>query len=709
MSAPGLVLQLLGAPAAWVGGAPAPPEVLWRKHLALLAHLALVPGRRATRAQLHGLLWPEVDDERARRSLNEAVRRLRLHLGRERLRTVGEILELASDGLALDAAGPEAWPTPATPLPVLLEGFALEGAEAFDHWLEGERRRVRARLLDLARERGTAALVAGRLAEASAWGERIVASEPLSPAGVALLMRARVLAGDRSGALAAHRAHVAALAELGETPLPEVTALAARVREGGGEATSGAQAVAPLVGREALHARLFGLLDDLPRAGARLAAVSGAAGHGKSRLLEALAERARLAGYSVLGGTLPGAADPAPWGLLRAVLRAGLGTLPGARGAAPDALATLAGLAPGSITSGAASELTDDGAVAAALAALLGAVADERPLVLVVDDADAADARSLGALHEALRALRSSPLLVAVGTAPPAPDMPAPLLALLGDLGRRVGGVHLGLEPFDAAEVRALVAVSAGWCTDDTERDRLARRLCYETEGDPLLCATLLDSLHELTHARDDMLAWPPPNLTLESPLPVPVPVVLHSLLTARIARVPPADRLVLGAAAVAGADVDEATVAGMAGLALAEVEAALVRLERARLLDFDGRRFRFAAPLLATLARHICLTSAERRQVARRGLEAMPPDVDAAATLRRCELQLAARDAVGAARSALSLLQAGAGAELPRNARLAVERAADALRSTDESDAVRTELLAAIARHRAARAASAV
>jgi hypothetical protein len=167
-------------------------------------------------------------------------------------------------------------------------------------------------------------------------------------------------------------------------------------------------------------------------------------------------------------------------------------------------------------------------------------------------------------------------------------------------------------------EIAELVAVSAPWCTTPAERARLARRLAFETGGDPLLCAALLDSLEELVAARVDMLAWPPPQLTLESPLPVPVPVVLHTMLLARLARLDPADRRILGAAALAGLAVDEARVAAMLALDTGVVAAALVRLERAGFVEVHGEGYRFPAALLATLVSHACLGSAERRQFAR-------------------------------------------------------------------------------------------
>jgi DNA-binding SARP family transcriptional activator len=77
-----------------VGGGNPPPDVLWRKHLALLVYLALSPQHTRTRDHLLGLLWPEKTQDKARHSLNEAVRRLRAGLGTERLISEGEMLRL---------------------------------------------------------------------------------------------------------------------------------------------------------------------------------------------------------------------------------------------------------------------------------------------------------------------------------------------------------------------------------------------------------------------------------------------------------------------------------------------------------------------------------------------------------------------------------------------------------------------------------------
>ena len=56
---PLLELRCLGPPSVRVDGREPPPDVLWRKHLALLVYLALSPDRTRSRSHLMGLLWAE--------------------------------------------------------------------------------------------------------------------------------------------------------------------------------------------------------------------------------------------------------------------------------------------------------------------------------------------------------------------------------------------------------------------------------------------------------------------------------------------------------------------------------------------------------------------------------------------------------------------------------------------------------------------------
>src|SRR2546429_1786803 len=84
--APKLSLRVLGPARVTVGGAeaPPPPELLWRKHLALLVYLARSPRKSRTREHLVGLLWSDRDEKQARHSLSEALRVLRRGRGEAR-------------------------------------------------------------------------------------------------------------------------------------------------------------------------------------------------------------------------------------------------------------------------------------------------------------------------------------------------------------------------------------------------------------------------------------------------------------------------------------------------------------------------------------------------------------------------------------------------------------------------------------------------
>ena len=128
------------------GGAP-PPELLWRKNLALLLYLARSPKRARTREHLTGLLWPEKDESAARHSLNEALRVLRRSAGDDSLDSSGGQIRLAPDAVRLDVDNLEPWmakqswaDAAAIVSGEFLEGFAVPGSEGIETWLAVERR-----------------------------------------------------------------------------------------------------------------------------------------------------------------------------------------------------------------------------------------------------------------------------------------------------------------------------------------------------------------------------------------------------------------------------------------------------------------------------------------------------------------------------------------------------------------------------------------
>src|SRR5436853_3040884 len=205
---PSLALRCLGPPSVQVDGREAPPDVLWRKHIALLTYLALSPDGTRSRSHLLGLLWPESPEDKARRSLNEAVRRLRSALGNERLLTRGDALQLNASGLEVDARQFETLRAEGQvrALELLrgefLEGFHVDDAPVFEDWMDAQRAQIRQAATGLIVARAEEQLAVNRYVEARALARRALALDPFSEPALALGMRSAALEGDSTGALA---------------------------------------------------------------------------------------------------------------------------------------------------------------------------------------------------------------------------------------------------------------------------------------------------------------------------------------------------------------------------------------------------------------------------------------------------------------------------------------------------------------------------
>jgi DNA-binding SARP family transcriptional activator len=199
--------QTLGPVGLSVDGAPAPPELLWRKHLGLLVYLARSPRGRA-REHLIGLLWAEKPEAAARHSLNEAIRVLRRYLGEATLDTSGGLVRLAKGAVRLDldrleefAAAGE-WEAASRLIAgEFLEGFSIAGASEFENWLASERSAIRTRCIEVLVHYADELLRAGQAPDASAAALRALGLDPGSEQALRAAMRSLVLAGDRSGAL----------------------------------------------------------------------------------------------------------------------------------------------------------------------------------------------------------------------------------------------------------------------------------------------------------------------------------------------------------------------------------------------------------------------------------------------------------------------------------------------------------------------------
>jgi len=644
---PSLVLHCLGPPSVRVDGREAPPDVLWRKHLALLTYLALSPDGTRSRRHLLGLLWAESPDDKARRSLNEAVRRLRSALGTERLLTRGDALQLNVSGLEVDARQFETLRAEGQvrALELLrgefLEGFHVDDAPAFEEWMDGQRAQIREAAIGLLVARGEEQLAVNRYVEARALARRALALDPFSEPALALGMRSAALEGDSTGALALYHDVADRLArEIGETPSGALSALAARIRAGTWQrpGTRHADLEPPLIGRRGPHAELFARLDRYPRDGPACLVIVGDPGSGRTRLLAACSERLALAGATVATAGLLESDHDAPWSTLRALMRGGLQHAPGLTGTDHVGLRVLAGIVPELAERVVPLETYDVAQVSDALASCVGSVALENPLAVLIDDAQWADGATLAALR-AVWSREQRAALALVLTLEHGAELSAEVRALVGSVGREIPGAVVRLEPLTHDDIAALTERAAPWCAGKEERDRLARRVAQESGGNPFLAVTLLHELGQTASLRQGLVEWPPAGGTLDSSLPIAVSEVVRNAIAARVARLDEDSTAVLRAASIAGDVLDPLVLAEVSGLLSTRVDAALDRLERERFVVFDGGRYRFTGRLIAAVIESECMQAGGRRRLRERYIAALASRDDVDSQLLRAGL----------------------------------------------------------------------
>jgi serine/threonine-protein kinase len=124
------------------------------KRLALLSYLAAAnPRALHSRDTLLALLWPDLNQQRARAALRQALYVLRRALGDEALVTCGDAViglehrHVWCDAVAFDGAVDAGnWPEAlALYGGELLAGFHVSGTASFERWLDAERARLAAR------------------------------------------------------------------------------------------------------------------------------------------------------------------------------------------------------------------------------------------------------------------------------------------------------------------------------------------------------------------------------------------------------------------------------------------------------------------------------------------------------------------------------------------------------------------------------------
>ena len=636
-------IHALGPVELVLDGRPPPPELLWRKHLALLIYLARSPRSTRTREHLIGLLWADKPEAAARHSLNEALRVIRRTVGDSAIATQMDQVTLNREAFRLDVDGFEAAAAEgrveqaaAMVLGEFLEGFSVPGAPGYEDWLAAERLHWAGRGVQALTTWGETLLDRGRPGEALPALERAMALDPLSELALRAQMRALALRGDRTAALESFDAMTRRLKDrLGTDPDHTTTTLADRIRRerqirvppGDGELPGVRRRHVPLVGRDEELRQLLDTWESARReAGPRVAVVTGESGSGKSRLAEELVQRARLDGATVAVARSVPADQGRPWGGLVA-LAGDLADAPGIVGAPAAALAAfarhLASWAERFPSARGEAPLPED----RALAEIVRIIGEEQPVLLWLDDAQWLDPGSLLALGALPRDLPDTPLflLVTAGSLPPRDELDQ----LRSRIGREPPGTSIRLGPLGSVEIRQLVA----WAFPgyrDADAERLTRRVVMDSAGLPLLAVELLDAVAAGMEIGRSTVAWPEPFRTLDQTLPGDLPDAVVAALRVSFRRLSAPAQHVLAAVAVLEDRVRARRLARALDLPVSQVHEALDELEWSRWLSVETRGYSFVARIARDIIARDMLTPGQRQRLLDAAGTPDPPDTAA-------------------------------------------------------------------------------
>jgi DNA-binding SARP family transcriptional activator/tetratricopeptide (TPR) repeat protein len=613
-------IRLCGPVAVEIGNRQLGPQLPGRQGRLLLAYLAVNRDRPCTRGELTDLLWPELPPAAPDTALSALLSKLRRVLGdgvvagRSELRLVldGPIevdAETAAGAAARAESGIDAgdWERAAAEaravLEVDLQTFLPDCDGPWVNELRRELESVRLRALEALGEAGLRQ--GGReLGTAEQAARAAIAAAPFRESAHRLLMEVHEAAGNPAEALRSfEELRILLRDELGTTPGP--AALAVHERALRGDAPVAAPEAAPVVawppplaaalGRHALVGRgpeldaLEACRGEAAAGGRVLALLAGDAGIGKTRLAAELGRRARDDGALVLYGRFDEEAlapyQPVvemvrgwssgeslePLGERLGVRAAELGILFGEFGPPPADLA-----APESRDPDARRLRFFD-----AVAALLGEIGANAPLVLVFDDLQWADRPTLQLLRHLVRSPQPRRALV-LGTYREAELEPGhPLYELVADVRREGMLTRLELTGLAEPEVAELVAALGVPAADPG----FVRALHGETDGNPFFIEEVVRHLRESDRELQGAVA-----LTEAG-----VPDGVREVTARRLRHLRAESRQVLQVAAVIGREFDYDVLDAVSPLDDDALIAALEEGVEARVLREAGRVGRYA------------------------------------------------------------------------------------------------------------------
>jgi predicted ATPase/DNA-binding SARP family transcriptional activator len=614
------------------------------KARAVLAILLLQRGEVVSAERLIELLYDGLPPEKASKSVQAHVSRLRKALGGGRVRTaaggyaldlspgeldVDRFDELAEQGRSLLAAA-----RPEQAAAVLRQALALwRGTPYADfrysEFARSEIARLEERRLVVLGDRIEADFALGRHADLVPELEALVSEHRLREKPRAQLMLALYRSGRQVEALEAYQdARKALTDELGIEPSPEVRELQQKIlrqdaslhQTRAPEATAAPEAsTGAFVGRVAELEMLRSGLDQAFHRQGRLFLLVGEPGIGKSRLAEELAHDATARGAQVVvGRAWEAGGAPAYWPWvqsLRALVRATADS--DLRNALGVGAGELAELLPELRERMAEIPLPNERdpetarfRLFEAVSSLLVRAGRQRPVLLILDDLHAADEPSLLMLRFVARELAQARVLVLAAYRDVDPTPTDPLTMTVTELLREPATQALHLSGLRKDDVASFIELVSG----EAASNELISTIHEETEGNPLFVGEIVRLLAAEGRLDDSSR--------------VPIPQSVRDVIARRLRHLSEECNRILVLASVLGREFNIDVLAQMADRSEDELLATLDGAMSARVVsEIPGSpaRLRFAHILIRdTLYENV--TFVRRLQLHRLAVAALEP-----------------------------------------------------------------------------------
>ncbi len=605
-------LRCLGVPELR-GPSGDPIRFRTRKHLALLVFLAAERRQAHPRERLAELLWPDARPSEGRHSVATALSVIRGKLGPRTFETTRDTVRLLAPELEVDlerlgrgdVLGDEQ--TPPLDVAGFLDEFEVTRAPEYMLWRDIMRARwfpeIRSALILLMdRCRRT-----GDFTRIETHADRLLVLDELSEDGIRGKMEARAFAGDRLSSLRIFQAWRQRLHdELDATPSRLVEGMALRLRQRGYEppGTSHIPTVPTdqwrnraFVGRASQYRSLYERWERSNKGEGRHGLVLGESGIGKTTLVERLVTAAGLEGAVSSRVQCYEAEREIPYAAVGTLVR-GLLDQPGASGTPPEWLAELAQNIPAvarrfpnlppareSVGETARLRLTE------AFHELTSSIAEEHPVILVVDDVHLADDASVAVLHLIMRRTQEQQVMV-IMTARESELARSPHAGRLMESRESLALAAVELPPLTEEEMNEVVTALA---SDTPLPPAVRQAMLRAANGIPMLAELLFDDWRS---NGEHCLALSVGAMTVDA-LGHLEHELYHRVFERVFRDLSPAARAVVNLAAILGDRLNDLAMYELVDLTLAQTLAGMSELASHRVLRDGGRDVEFRNELL--------------------------------------------------------------------------------------------------------------